>query len=60
MNKEPIFPKKENKKPYTLRLSVSLRKQAEAVAKLNGVSLAVVVEQGIRLAVEHAKAQSKP
>lgn len=57
MKNTSIFPQKEVKKNLTIRVSPSLRKEAEAVAKENGVSLAVVIETGIKLAIEQAKKQ---
>lgn len=57
MKKDVQFPQKEVKKNLTVRIPPSLRMEAEAVAKANNISLAVLVETGIRLVVESKKAR---
>lgn len=49
------FPKREVKVSTTVRLPPSLRKAAEVMAKKAGVSLAVVVETGLRLVLDNEK-----
>ena len=57
--KSSILKPKEIKKSMTVRVRPSIRKETEKVAKANGVSLAVAVEEGMMLLIEKVKNEQK-
>lgn len=59
MAKTNLFPKKDIKKPLTVRLTDAVRKKAEKLAKSNHTTMTNVVETGLSLLFEKVENEQK-
>ena len=56
--KKSVLTPKEVKQSMTVRVPPSIRKETEKIARASGVSLAVAVEEGMKLLIEKVKNES--